>query len=66
MAEHPTYGWWFPPGSRKAHYKPEGGDRSLCRHWGFFGAPPAGIFEADSGPSPDDCKQCRRKMEVAR
>lgn len=61
-----TFGWWFPHRSRKAHYLPKGQPlpRSLCRKWGFIGTPAPGIFEADNGPSPDDCAICRRKLDL--
>lgn len=60
-----SYGWWFPPGSREAHYLPgEGEMRSLCWRWGFLRAPAHGIFKPDNGPSLDDCKACRRKLEA--
>lgn len=60
------FGWWFPPGSRKAHYLPEGQPlpRALCRKWGFLGVPAPGIFEEDTGPSPGHCATCRRKLDA--
>jgi hypothetical protein len=58
-----TEGVWIPwNGGRKWHYMV--GTRSLCRKWGSFstaGYKPASDFEK---PSPDDCKECRRRYEA--
>ena len=49
-------GWGFPGRAKKAHYFI--GMRSLCRKWMYGGA-----LEPDNGPSPDDCKECRKALE---
>ena len=49
-------GWGFPGLAKKAHYFI--GMRSLCRKWMYGGA-----LEPDNGPSPDDCKECRKSLE---
>ena len=49
-------GWFWPGGSRKAHYFVHG--RSLCGKWGFPGElEPYGEF------SSDDCAACARKAK---
>ena len=50
-------GWGFTGRSNKAHYFVQ--TMALCRKWGFYGGP----LEPDTGPSPDDCVQCRRLLD---
>jgi hypothetical protein len=51
-------GWGWPPISRKAHYiEPDG--RSLCGKIGFaFDLP----LEQGNDGSPDNCAECRRRL----
>ena len=59
MTEKLTEGWGVLTG-RKAHYYRQ--TFSLCRKRGFYTGP----LEPDDGPSPDDCAQCRRRLEAER
>lgn len=53
-----TEGWGIiRPGDRKAHYYRE--TFSLCRTRGFYRYE----LEPDNGPSPDDCKACRKVLD---
>lgn len=53
-------GWGWPTlTATKAHYWREGENRSLCGKYGRILV----TVEPDNGPSPDDCKPCRRKLE---
>lgn len=63
-----TPGWGKPTDSaRKFHYfEPRPGSdggmaRSLCMSYGFFYE--RGPLEPETTPSPDDCKECRRRLE---
>lgn len=56
--EAPREGWGIiRPGDRKAHYYRE--TFSLCRTRGFY----TYHLEPDTGPSPDDCKACRKVLD---
>lgn len=59
MSDEPTEGWGFPGSAQraKAHYFR--GGMSLCNKWGFY----RGRMEADTGPSPDDCPTCRKRLD---
>lgn len=68
-AKEPEYtpGWGKPTDSaRKFHYftpRPltDGGmARSLCGSYGFFYQ--RGLLEPETTPSPDDCKECRKRL----
>lgn len=54
-------GWGWPLLSRKAHYFAEDGSlgkTSLCRKW-LYG----GVLEQGDDDSPDNCTECRRRLE---
>jgi hypothetical protein len=54
-------GWGWPGLSRKAHYFV--GSRSLCGRWMYTGRRLAG---PEAKPSPDDCKECGRRLAKTR
>ncbi len=56
MNNQENEGWVFLVNSKKAHYFRNG--RSLCKKWGYMG----NTFEKDEFESPDDCKDCRRRL----
>lgn len=51
-------GWGFPGTARKCHYFVD--TMSLCGKWGFY----HGYLDTSSTKSPDDCLECRRKLEA--
>ena len=53
-------GWWRPPTARNFHYI--GADNlALCGKWMEMSR---NNLEPEDGPSPDDCKACRRKVDA--
>jgi hypothetical protein len=65
MTDTTVEGWAFPTGSaRKCHYFPTT-RRSLCGKYALFVLPPGHQVSADTGSaSPDDCAECRRRLEA--
>jgi len=59
MTDEYPEGWGWPMLSRKAHYFVD--SRALCGHWLFFGKLNLGM-----DLSPDNCKDCRRRLEKRR
>lgn len=55
----PREGWVSLLNTRKDHYIVD--DRSLCGRWGFLGK--SDRLAPDAGPNPNDCRECRRKLE---
>ena len=54
----PAEGWGvIRPGDRKAHYYRN--TMALCRRVGFY----LGPLDPDTGPGPDDHKECRRILD---
>ena len=51
-------GWGFPSQSRKWHYFTNG--RSLCGKFGWFDKD---HLEDGNDNSPDNCKECKRRLE---
>lgn len=61
-------GWTnFDGQSRKFHYIPADTEKALCGKWGLSpfvaDARAQTRLQADTGPSPDDCVACRRKLD---
>lgn len=59
-------GWTnFGGMAKKFHWLPSDSDRALCGKWGLgFAATRAQVdLQPDTGPSPDDCVACRRKLD---
>lgn len=52
-------GWAWPVNSRKAHYFVDG--RSLCGKWMYLGE-----VEEGNDYSPDNCRECIRRLEKKR
>jgi hypothetical protein len=64
-------GWTdFHGQSRKFHYIPADDARALCGKWGLSpfvaDAREQANLQPDTGPSPDDCKACRRKFDKSK
>ena len=57
-----TEGWECPTflNSRKFHFFREG--RSLCGKYGIFYALSDKVEGLNAATSPDDCKECRRRV----
>lgn len=51
-------GWGFPLNSRKAHYFVEGECISICGKMMY-----SGDREIGNNASPDNCMECRRRLE---
>jgi hypothetical protein len=54
-------GWFFTIDGRKCHYKPITDYRALCGKAAYWGK--AEYLQPDSGRSPDDCAECRRRLD---
>lgn len=53
--------WKMLLNAKKAHFFDMETRRSLCGHWLYLGSVES--MEPETGnPSPDDCKECRRKL----
>lgn len=52
-------GWTWLVNATKWHYFVDG--RSLCGRWMTFVR--ASELEPDTGPGPDDCRECRRRLD---
>ena len=52
-------GWWRPPAGSKFHFVGDD-ERALCGQWAYL----QGQLLPEDGPSPDDCKACRRKVDA--
>lgn len=58
-------GWYKPPGSRRIHFYSD--DRALCRRTGSRFWPDGTVLWSgpiDRAVLPDDCAECRRKVDV--
>lgn len=54
-----TEGWLKPIQARKFHYFRDG-RQALCGRWLLLAN---GNLEPETGPGPDDCAACRRKLD---
>ena len=65
--EQPKRGWWWAPGTRKAHYYEAGQAKSLCTRYMSFLADVIAHEANDTGDdSPDNCAACVKMVAKLR